>query len=248
MWMAGGGQGPALTSLSEVLHVEDEIGSRLGAAREDLPAGRRLERLGGVTDVAGQQWRCAGVADAGAARPAGGNVAGVGQVQHAAVGPHRPGRLGGTAGGVQPPDLPSGPLGRSRCSMASVLQDEVTAWSRGDHALRYRRWPVPALGHGVPESTTVASIYRASPTASRAGGAGQYLTLRVAHTPQRLVTARGLGILAAQSPPVGPRYTIFPGRRLGARRGEGADEFRTWFVLLWPQAPGSCRLGDVPGP
>ena len=85
MWMAGGGQGPALTSLSEGLHVGDEIGSRLGAAREDLPAGRRLERLGGA-DVAGQQWRCAGVADTGAAGPAGGNVAGAGQVQHAAVG------------------------------------------------------------------------------------------------------------------------------------------------------------------
>jgi hypothetical protein len=47
MWMAGGGQGPALTSLSEGLPVGDEIGSRLGAAREDFPAGPGLERLGG---------------------------------------------------------------------------------------------------------------------------------------------------------------------------------------------------------
>jgi glucosamine 6-phosphate synthetase-like amidotransferase/phosphosugar isomerase protein len=34
---------------------------------------------------------------------------------------------------------------------------------------------------------------------------------------------------------------------IGARPGEGAVGFRSWLVLLWAKAPGSCRLGDLSG-
>jgi DNA-binding CsgD family transcriptional regulator len=66
------------------LQVQHDVAGGLGAADEDLAVGGELERIRGVGDVPGQQRSDAGVADAGAAAPAGGDVAGVGQVEHAA--------------------------------------------------------------------------------------------------------------------------------------------------------------------
>src|ERR1700683_364612 len=55
-----------------------------GAADEYLTAGRRFQRVRSVGDVPGQQRRDAGVADARPAAPAAGDVAGVGEGEHAA--------------------------------------------------------------------------------------------------------------------------------------------------------------------
>src|SRR6202050_4204842 len=55
-----------------------------GAADEYLTAGRRFQRVRSVGDVPGQQRGDAGWADARPAAPAAGDVAGVGEVEHAA--------------------------------------------------------------------------------------------------------------------------------------------------------------------
>src|SRR6516162_4987142 len=70
-------------ALPLVSHVEDDVGAGLGAADEHLSVGGGFQRGGGVGDLAGQQGGDAGVADPGPAAPAGGDVAGVGEVEHA---------------------------------------------------------------------------------------------------------------------------------------------------------------------
>jgi hypothetical protein len=55
----------------------------LGAADEHFPGGWEFQRVRDVGDAAGQQRRGAGVTDAGPAGPAGGDFAGVGEVEHA---------------------------------------------------------------------------------------------------------------------------------------------------------------------
>src|SRR5215469_9157645 len=72
-------------STCRVLHVEHDGGSRAGAADEHFPVGGRFERIRGVADVAGQQRCDAGVADPGATAPAGGDVAGLGEFEDAAL-------------------------------------------------------------------------------------------------------------------------------------------------------------------
>jgi DNA-binding CsgD family transcriptional regulator len=66
------------------LHIQHGVAGWTGAADEYLAVGGELKRIRGVGDVPGQQRGHAGVADAGAAAPAGGDVAGVGEVEHAA--------------------------------------------------------------------------------------------------------------------------------------------------------------------
>src|SRR6516164_709993 len=75
------GSGIALPLVS---HVEDDVGAGLGAADEHLSVGGGFQRGRSVGDVAGQQGSDAGVADPGPAAPPSGNVAGVGEVEHAA--------------------------------------------------------------------------------------------------------------------------------------------------------------------
>src|SRR5215469_924285 len=67
-----------------VSHIEDDVGAGVGAADQHLSAAGGFQRGRGVGDVTGQQRRDAGVADAGPATPPGGDVAGVGKVEHAA--------------------------------------------------------------------------------------------------------------------------------------------------------------------
>src|SRR5262249_30852074 len=71
-------------SLLLALHVQDDGGIRPGAADEHLPVIGGFQRLRRVADITGQQWRGARVAYPGPAAPPGGDVAGVGQVEHAA--------------------------------------------------------------------------------------------------------------------------------------------------------------------
>src|SRR6266702_3156258 len=119
---AGGRAGFGMALLA--LHVQDDVGGGLGAADEYLPVSWEFQRVGGVGDVAGEQGRHAGVADAGAAAPAGVDVAGVGEFEHAACagakwcgdaaagegdlgpGSWRPGRLVGWPAGL--PDQAGG--------------------------------------------------------------------------------------------------------------------------------------------
>ncbi len=61
--------------------VEYQVAVGLGAADERLVASGHFQGVGGVGDVPGQDWRDAGVADAGSAGPSGGDVAGVGQFE-----------------------------------------------------------------------------------------------------------------------------------------------------------------------
>src|SRR5882757_8100777 len=75
-----------------LLEVEDDVGAGAGAAEERLPGAGQLQRGRGVADVAGEDRRDAGVADAGAARPSGGDVAGVGELEQRAVLAGPPGR------------------------------------------------------------------------------------------------------------------------------------------------------------
>ncbi len=65
------------------LHVQHDVGGGPGAADEYLAVCGELKRVRGVSDVTGQQRSDAGVADAGPAAPASGDVAGVGEVEHA---------------------------------------------------------------------------------------------------------------------------------------------------------------------
>src|SRR6266545_2424570 len=57
--------------------VEYQVAVGAGAADERLVASGHFQGVGGVGDVPGQDWRDAGVADAGSAGPSGGDVAGV---------------------------------------------------------------------------------------------------------------------------------------------------------------------------
>src|SRR5262249_32211209 len=75
------GSGIALPLVS---HVEDNVGAGPGAADAHFTVGGGLQRGGGVGDVAGQQGCDAGVANPGPAAPPGGDLAGVGEIEHAA--------------------------------------------------------------------------------------------------------------------------------------------------------------------
>jgi hypothetical protein len=88
-----------------VLHIEDDVGAGLGAADEHLPIGRGFQRGGGVGDAAGQQRRDAGVADAGPAAPPGGDVAGIGEVEHATPDAERRGDAAAGEGDLGPLSL-----------------------------------------------------------------------------------------------------------------------------------------------
>src|SRR6266508_5613021 len=78
-WLSATGRGVCVV-MALALHVEDDGGGGLGAADQHLALGGRLERGRAVAHLAGEQRRHAGVADTGPAAPAGGDVAGVGEV------------------------------------------------------------------------------------------------------------------------------------------------------------------------
>src|SRR5262245_30626428 len=65
--------------------VEHEAILRLRAADERAAAGGRLDGVGAVGDLAGNERRLAGMANAGAAGPADGYVTGLGELEQAGV-------------------------------------------------------------------------------------------------------------------------------------------------------------------
>src|SRR4051794_21658400 len=65
--------------------VEDDVALWLGTADERASRGCRLDRVGAVVEVAGDDCRLAGVADPGAARPSDGDVAGFCELEQAGV-------------------------------------------------------------------------------------------------------------------------------------------------------------------
>ena len=65
--------------------IEHHVVARPRAADQRAPGGGRFDRLGVVVDGAGDERRLAGVADAGAARPADGYVAGLSELEQARV-------------------------------------------------------------------------------------------------------------------------------------------------------------------
>src|SRR4029453_12491720 len=73
----------ALTTSSQVQH---HVAARPSAADEGGALGRRLDRLRAVVHRAGHEGRLAGGADAGAGGPADRHVAGLGELEEAAVG------------------------------------------------------------------------------------------------------------------------------------------------------------------
>ena len=65
--------------------VEHDVARRLGAADQRASLGGGLDRVGAVAEVAGDDGGLAVVADAGAARPADRDVAGLGELEQAGV-------------------------------------------------------------------------------------------------------------------------------------------------------------------
>src|SRR5262245_65696441 len=79
---------PAARSASRAAacsQVEHEPVLRLRAADERAAVGGRLDGVGAVGDLAGNERRLAGMADAGAAGPTDGYVAGLGELEQAGV-------------------------------------------------------------------------------------------------------------------------------------------------------------------
>ena len=66
------------------MEVECDVLPRLGAAQQHVAVGWRFKRFGLVADLAADEAALAGVADAGAATEAGGDVACFGELEQAA--------------------------------------------------------------------------------------------------------------------------------------------------------------------
>src|SRR5207247_6746464 len=67
------------------LEIEDDVVVRLRAADECAAVAGGFNRIRAVVDAAGDEFRLAGLADAGATGPADGHVAGFGEFQEAGV-------------------------------------------------------------------------------------------------------------------------------------------------------------------
>ena len=136
-----------------ILQIEHEIAGGLGAADQGTAVSGLVDRIGGVADRARHQARLAGVAHAGATGPAHGDVAGLGQLQQAAVaGTPADGQPAACEGDLGPsPDSPAGGCG-GRLGDSAI--PGVTDGPAPKISVRIRAWSSPSavervrdLGH-----------------------------------------------------------------------------------------------------
>ena len=146
----------------QTLQIDNDVGSRLRAANQNVSIGRLFERLRFVGDRTRNQTAFTGVANTGSARPTDRDIAGFGQLQNALIGGPLPvcrdaaagKRYKGASVGVNLGHMWSA----RRCAddprsnrLAAVEQFDVNAFRRHAHS-RQRRFHV---SHEASRSTEI---------------------------------------------------------------------------------------------